>query len=504
MRNMIHRLRGYFSWLLALLRRGDAFVLHGVERGAPYIQKGFAFLRFAFLPQKTYVLSSRAIQVLWGVYWAACIIVILWIVRDVQAPGTVVAIHAKRFVDGVHQSAVVYAILGAVLYPLLFFVRYTSAQMRLIVRGSIVVLCVVACIALWSHPTRSQDAYWNLLLAKGYTEYQMNPYQTTPNMLVRDSWSASVYTWRAQTMSHGIAWVFPLMMITLITSNLLTAIVLLKLMLIAACIALGYVLWKLVHERYDEMTARRMWILGMLQPVWVQYILIDMHNDVLVALSIAYAVWWMYTERYAWSVIALLGGVAVKYVPALIIIIPLVMAVRMYPTAKQYVQAFRVPIILALFLLAFFFAVQYAPRESQGLAIEILERGKTEFLLLGSQIIYAFVGQSQLWLRIVGGVLALYTLYIYVRRKKYLEAVVFPYIVLLCCGTPWFQSWYALWILPVSLLVCDAWAIALVSALLMMMHEIVMPAQAHTVGLLVLGIAVVCAVARKWRMRVAL
>ena len=58
-----------------------------------------------------------------------------------------------------------------------------------------VVFGAVSLAAILTGPTRSQDLNLNLLLARGFTEYDMNPYETAPLALQNDPWSPPYLSW---------------------------------------------------------------------------------------------------------------------------------------------------------------------------------------------------------------------------------------------------------------------------------------------------------------------
>lgn len=432
-----------------------------------------------FVEGNGWLVRPAMLWILWGLFALALIWATVWMRVDVQAPGTVIAINAKRFIPGVHSSIYVWTALSVVLYLLVFRFQYTKRQARTAQAVAVVLCAVILFISLGIHPTRSQDAYWNLLLARGATAHHMNPYTTTPNMLVRDSWSASVITWRTQTMSHGVLWTLPLMGITVLTTKLATALVYTKLFLYVGFAAVLAMLWVLLsrEETLPITESRKLWIFIALQPVWFQYIAIDMHNDVWVALSLLASFWYLKKERYQASAIALILGGCIKYVPFFLLPIPIVLSLRKEGSWKKMLRAQRGTIEMLIAFVIVFFTVQFSKYTTLGLYTEIFDRGRKDFLLLGSQLVSLCVGGNETVLRIVGLVLMFFTLAYYVKKKKYLHAYVVPFVVLLICGTPWFQSWYALWILPLAVLLYSPRTLLIATTALMLMCEIIAPSQ---------------------------
>ncbi|MCW1930455.1 MAG: hypothetical protein KIH62_004015 [Candidatus Kerfeldbacteria bacterium] len=432
-----------------------------------------------FVEGNPFVVRPIVLWIFWGVFAVALIAAAIWIRVDVQAPGTVVAINAKRFIPDVRTSIYVWCALSVALYVLVFRFQYTKRQARTAQMLAVMLCGIVLVICLGIHPTRSQDAYWSLLLARGATAHHMNPYTTTPNMLVRDGWSASVISWRTQTMSHGVLWTVPLMGITLLTTQLTTALVYTKLFLYIGLIAVYAVLWWILShdENRTLIESRKLWIFLVLQPMWFQYIAIDMHNDVWVALSLLVSFWYLKKERYQASSIALILGGCVKYVPLFLLPIPIILALRKEGSWKAMLSKQRATIELLVACSIIFFTVQFSKYTTLGLYTEIFERGRKDFLLLGSQIVSFFVGGHETIVRIVGLLMMFGVLAYYIKQKKYVHAYVVPFVVLLICGTPWFQSWYALWILPLAIMLFSPRVMTIAVTALLFMFEIIMPSQ---------------------------
>lgn len=425
------------------------------------------------------MLSPRMLYSLWGIFFALCVMTMLWISWSVQAPGTIVAANAKRFIPGVCLSIYVLCALTVVLYLLVYRLQYTKRQAKITQLFAAILIAVMLLIALGIHPTRSQDIYWNLLLARGATEHHLNPYTTTPNMLVRDSWSASVPAWRTQTMSHGVLWTLPLMGIASLTDKLVVALVYTKIFLYIGLISVYVLLWKilLLHDEIPLIEKRKLWIFFALQPLWFQFVAIDMHNDVWVAVSILAAVLFLKKENYHASAVALVLGGCVKYVPLFLLPIPLWLAWKEAGSIKTFARAQRVTIALLCISAVLFFTVQFSLSTTPGLYTEIFDRGRADFLLVGSQFVSFIVGGNEIILRIVGLLLMALALAYYIRSRRYMQAFIIPFVVLLTCGTPWFQSWYALWIAPLLWIVAPPVVVAILAMALLLMYEIIMPAD---------------------------
>ena len=62
-------------------------------------------------------------------------------------------------------------------------------------------------------------------------------------------------------------------------------------------------------------------------------------------------------------------------------------------------------------------------------------------------------------------------------KNKPLLAYTLPTFVILFFGTPWFQSWYGLWVLPLAALYWPPLALVLVTAFLLFTPELVSPSK---------------------------
>lgn len=409
---------------------------------------------------------------------------LIWIMIVVQAPGTVVSEQVRRYHPLMKQSCVVLAVFPFLLYSLLFRRTYSAAQLRRVQAFSVLLVVVLFLLTLNIHPTRSQDMYWNLTLARGWTVHDMNPYQTSPNMLFGDPWASNVIGWRDQAMTHGIIWVGMLVTAALATAKLATALFIMKLWNLLGIGALYFLMWRFLKERYanDISRARRFWIFLALQPVWIQYIGIDAHNDVWVALPILASVMLNQRERYSASTFVLILGGMVKYVPLFFLPIPLYYAWKKYPSFKKIVRD-QLPSIVLLCVAAIIFVLFQRPSQdlnNQGLWIEFTQRGRIEFSLLGAALL-KWVGASDFVVRIVGTLVGIAVLIRLTLRKRMIAAYVIPIVCILIVGTAWFQTWYVLWIVPLVLCMYSPWLVAIAGSALLIMYEVVSPIEMHVV-----------------------
>lgn len=410
---------------------------------------------------------------------------LIWIMIVVQAPGTVVSEQVRRYHPLMKQSCAVLAVFPFLLYYLLFRRTYSAAQLCRVQAFSILLVALLFLLTLNIHPTRSQDMYWNLTLARGWTVHDMNPYQTSPNMLFGDPWASNVIGWRDQAMTHGIIWMGMLVTAALATAKLATALFIMKLWNLVGITALYILMWRFLKERYanDISRARTFWIFLALQPVWIQYIGIDAHNDVWVALPILASVMLHTRERYSASTFVLILGGMVKYVPLFFLPIPLYYAWKKYPSVKKILRD-QLPSIILLGIAAIIFFLFQRPSpelHNQGLWIEFTQRGRIEFSLLGAAFLKWALGASDLVVRIVGTLVGVAVLIRFTLRKRMIQAYVIPIVCILIVGTAWFQTWYVLWIVPLALCIYSPWVVAIAGSALLIMYEVVSPIEMHLV-----------------------
>ena len=336
----------------------------------------------------------------------------------------------------------------------------------------LVVFGAASLAAILTGPTRSQDVYLNLLLAKGFSRHGRNPYTTAPAALAGDPWWDPSLIWGDQPMTHGPIWALLLGSITACTYSLTIALCLVKLTALVALAAGGTLLWKIMALQ-GRPAGERAAVLAILawNPFVLQTTLVDAHNDVLILVAILASYFLFLQGRYSRSVLALMVGGFVKYPLWALMPLPFVYLVRE--------RGIRLGVRRAAFLLlsgAGLAGALYAPfgfsaKNFAGFTQEIVERGWTSFYWPGTALLGSLPWMGIPRIRVAGAALGLAALWICVRRDRPLLGYTLPFTVMLFFGTPSFHPWYALWVAPLAALRLDP-AVILIASVPLIVDEL--------------------------------
>jgi len=344
-----------------------------------------------------------------------------------------------------------YALLlsGAFLFFCLALQIVRDAPWRTFMVIALLIFGGTALVAVETLPTRSQDVYWNLLLAKGFTERGLNPYTTTPHRLADDPWSGPVAAWRGLSMTHGPLWVLFLSLITAMGQPLLMSLRLVKWAALLTLAASGFLVWKIMEIQgcSEERKAKVMASLS-LNPFIIQTVLIDAHNDVYVMLSILGSYLLLISRKEVTSALCLILGGFVKFVPWILLPIPLL---RLFTSrgARSSVAAALGLLFAGVALGAALYApFGFSSEVFAGLREEMTARGWSAFYWPGSALLASLFSMGPGDLRVAGLVAGLLALAIAMVRDRPAWGYTAPCAVILFFGTAWFHPWHALWIFP--------------------------------------------------------
>lgn len=344
--------------------------------------------------------------------------------------------------------------MGIVYTCFLFAIRSIA---RLPWRLNLIICLVIGAIlwslAIWLHPTYSQDIYWNLFLARGFTSYGFNPYLTIPNQLPIDAWSHSVVAWRDLSMTHGPLSTLWMMGITTLTSSLQLALVLSKATM-AACLGLTlWLVWKIMDHHKIEPRYAVLWLILLAwNPFILNNTLVEVHNDIIMVLGIVASYYCTLRSQFFRSIILLVLAGYVKYLAWFLLPIPIIYWVLQKKNKTSLLIAIAATV--GFFLIAG--SILYAPfgltiDSFFGLNGEIVHRFSQQNILLGSWLFSFFVSYitslEVIYVRAFGAILAVIAFIYTLRRRKLVSAYILPFSLLLFFGTPWFQTWYALWVI---------------------------------------------------------
>ena len=391
-----------------------------------------------------------------------------------------VAHHFQNLTEALKNIAIFLSVAYGFLWFFLRRDRRLSARTVVIV--ALIGFGILALIALATHPTRSQDIYWSLLLAKGFSYYGINPYQVDAGTFSEDAWAYPVLTWKDIPMIYGPIWTLFVAGVTTLASSLGGALILVKLGYLLLLIALGFIIWKILTEHgFTARDRSDLFLLFAWNPFLIQAGLIDLHNDIFIMVAIAASYYFLLRKKYGLSILALFFGGLVKYSPLLLVVIPL-----FYWIKDEYHKPLRLLggllitalITVAMVVISYSFFGGLTLANFIGLSTQIDRIGLETEYLSGTAVILKFFELSFKQLRLLGVVLAISAIAWCIRRGLALEAYVVPFLSILFFTTPWFQPWYLLWIFPLILVAWpNPWFIVLTSASLLM-PELVSPSIA--------------------------
>ena len=343
----------------------------------------------------------------------------------------------------------------------------------------LVTAAVAGSIAVVTHPTRSQDLYWSLLLGKASSHSQLNPYQTLPQTLGADPWAYPVLTWKDIPMIYGPLWTWIVAGTTRFTDSLAVALITTKLLFVGLWALSGFIFWKITAELgYDALKRAKYLLFFFWNPFIIQIALVDGHNDILLMLVFLASYYLLLKKNYMASMLVLIAGGAIKYTPLLFLLIPAWylwqeknLGVRRY-YQLAVVGIFGIAAAVGLFLP--FGGLSW--KNFAGLSSQLDRIGLPAVQLPGTRFILGLFQFNYAQLHLLGFALVLALIVLCLKYKKPLLAYSLPLVGLFFFATPWFQPWYMIWILPLLMLSWPATAMVGISIFLMLTPELYTPA----------------------------
>lgn len=335
----------------------------------------------------------------------------------------------------------------ALIIPMVTFLKHWSERMILTVLLGI--FSLMAICAVWSHPTGSQDIYWSLLLAKGLSQYQQNPYQTSPAQLSFDDWSGTVEMWRDLPMIYGPLWVVVLTGITALGLSLGGTLIVVKLVSLTLLIGLGWIFWKImILHNFTKLRRYQLLLLLAWNPVIFQLFIVDVHNDIFTLFGILLSYYFLLKRGYAWSIAALLVVGLVKYIPWFIIPVPLFFWMKAQSTwPRKLWVVFGTGCASIVFIFLAYAPFGFSLLNLAGITNEFSQRGTEVSAIYLAYLLEYGIHLSISQIRLISLAAGLIAMGWSLKRGKILLGYTLPYIAILLFTT-WFQPWYLLWIFP--------------------------------------------------------
>ncbi len=309
-------------------------------------------------------------------------------------------------------------------------------------------------IGLITFPINSADLYWSLFIGKMSTVHHLDIYSITPQMFKGDLWHHPINWWENSHMLYGPLWVIFVKAVSFPVLLALSAIFA-KSFFLLVIIGSLFLIWKIFdlhHLNHD--TKVRLFGLFCLNPVLINFGLVDGHNDMFLLFLILASYAFVLQERFYVSIIAIILASFIKYTPIILIIVPLWQIFFEHPlNKKELLRRFAALAIIAVCTFAilwpWIFHSNFLKSVNEGYHAQ--DSSNTYQYSPGGKLVHDLFGIDASALKllsfILGGILAL----IFSIRKKIALAYTVSFGMMFLFAS-WFQPWYFLWILPIALI----------------------------------------------------
>lgn len=315
------------------------------------------------------------------------------------------------------------------------------------------------------YPLDATDVYDYIIRARMTTHYGMNPMRDVPRQLPDDPFYRYV-GWKSVPSAYGGAWE----LIAALTTRLAGDDMLANVLAFKSLAVLGSLIGALgVHSALRYIAPRRA-ISGMylfaLNPLLIYMTAGRAHNDSLMIACIAWALAFLARRQHVASLLSLLLGALIKFIPLMLMPIAAIVAWHQLRTAER-LRVFALSALLgtALCYIAyapFWFGVETLRAERRAemysgslptvvrqLIAPALDGKSAETWLIATPNTNALLANGTLLLFAICYAVALWQV---VRRRASLEQalrsmtyILFAYLLI---AALWFMAWYALWLLP--------------------------------------------------------
>ena len=306
----------------------------------------------------------------------------------------------------------------------------------------IVAVTIFAPLLLFTtYPALAADVFGYLMYGRIISEYGGNPYIDTANAFPNDVYFPPTGgDWRDYPAPYGPLWVWVSALVTwLAGGQRLAALLLIKLIAIAAHLGVAALVWLLTRDITGS-ERRAAWALLAYgwSPLAITHFALDAHNDAPMLLFLLAAIWFMRRRRPDLAIPALTLSVLVKFVPLLLA--PLfLLAARHQP--RRALAGIGISVALTV--------VAFAPLW-QGFGTFDGVRQQSG-LMTSSPLTLLHLYVNDAWLRPLS--LAVFGLgyLLIIRRLRSLEARSYAAIVLYYFAlSSWTKGWYFTWALALG------------------------------------------------------
>jgi hypothetical protein len=356
-------------------------------------------------------------------------------------------------------GCVLYTVLAGLYWKLFLPMQQQQTTVAWLWQSRLHWLLLALTWAGWlaAYPLLSDDASDYLVQARLVVHYGVNPYlPSAQELLVNDAWQQTMSSSAHRSaLTYGPSWLYlSLPVVALAGSSLPLAFIALKLLNVVLVLVCGAAIWRLLADEAPYQRRLFLLLLAWHPLLWLE-VLWNGHNDVAMMVWVVLALLALQHNRPLLTAGLLMGGVATKYIPLLLVPLFLVALLRKKPLSTG--QAWR---LLAWFALtsAIVLALLYAPvlwdeglvvftgltahaakiNPSFGAFLQLAATsliGNTAGRLLLPLLLLGMVGW-QGWRVWQGGSL-----------PSALLVVLLVYVLLL---SPWLVPWYGIWLLVLA------------------------------------------------------
>ena len=253
----------------------------------------------------------------YGVLWLRP----LWLGRFEPFAGA--AIYIGRIFDYTGEGFRQFAL--AALVPSLLYLAALLLLPRVPLGRALPIIVAVTVFAplllFMTYPALAADVFGYLMYGRIVSEHGGNPYIDTANAFPNDPYFPPVGgDWRDYPAPYGPLWVWTSALVTwLAGGQQLLALLILKLIVIAAHLGVAALVWLLTRDITGS-ERRAAWALLAYgwSPLAITHFALDAHNDAPMLLFLLTAIWFMRRQRPDLAFPALALSVLVKFVPLLL------------------------------------------------------------------------------------------------------------------------------------------------------------------------------------------
>jgi len=369
-----------------------------------------------------------------------------------------------------------FSTLFSILYIVFYFLIKQGIQnnKRFFFNVIFITFFLIAAVAIFTYPVRSNDIYWNLLITRGFTYYHLNPFQITPNSIPLDPLYKLAGWWTTQ-MTHGPVWIYILSIVTFITKSAYWSIVLLKILWLCVLAICGCVFWKIMG--IHKITENNKYIIISLlvwNPYIIQEVLVDLHADIFVMLLMLLSYFFVLQKKNILSVCFLIIGGFFKFSTFFLLPVPIFYILLKHE--KWQYKVYKITLALVIFIsvgLLLYAPFGYSFSNLDGFINQVNNFDAVGTYLPGTFLITHWFHPDRFALRFVGLMAAFASIAWYLRKDKLVLTYTVPYLIIFFFTTIWFQPWYVLWIFPLLFLYLPMGLLIALTAYLMVTYSLV-------------------------------